>query len=29
MPLLEIDNLHTGYGTLPVLQGLFLAIEEG
>lgn len=29
MPLLEIHDLHTGYGSLPVLHGLSLDIEEG
>ena len=29
MPLLEVLDLHTGYGSLPVLQGLTFNIEEG
>ena len=29
MPLLEIDELSAGYGSLPVLQGLSFGIEEG
>ncbi len=29
MPLLEVLDLHTGYGSLPVLQGLSFNIEEG
>lgn len=29
MPLLEVRDLKTGYGSLPVLQGLSFDIEEG
>ena len=29
MPLLEVRDLHTGYGSLPVIQGLSFDIEEG
>ena len=29
MPLLEVTDLRTGYGALPVLHGLSLAVEEG
>ena len=29
MPLLEVQDLSTGYGALPVLQGLSFSIEEG
>ena len=29
MPLLEVEDLRTGYGSLPVLQGLSFSIEEG
>ncbi len=29
MSLLEIDGLRTGYGSLPVLQGLSFSVEEG
>ena len=29
MALLEVDGLRTGYGALPVLQGLSFAVEEG
>ena len=29
MPLLEVRDLRTGYGSLPVLQGLSFDIEEG
>jgi len=28
MPLLEVDGLRAGYGTLPVLQGINFAVEE-
>lgn len=28
MALLEIDNLHTGYGDVPVLEAVDLAVEE-
>lgn len=29
MPLLEVADLRTGYGSLPILQGLSFSIEEG
>lgn len=29
MPLLELRDLRTGYGSLPILQGLSFEIEEG
>ena len=29
MSLLEIEDLRTGYGSLPVLQGISFAVEEG
>src|SRR3954463_13546087 len=29
MSLLEVDSLRTGYGALPVLQGISFAVEEG
>ncbi len=29
MSLLEVDGLRTGYGALPVLQGISFAVEEG
>jgi branched-chain amino acid transport system ATP-binding protein len=29
MSLLEIEDLRTGYGALPVLQGISFAVEEG
>ncbi len=29
MSLLEIDQLRTGYGSLPVLQGISFTVEEG
>jgi branched-chain amino acid transport system ATP-binding protein len=29
MALLEIEDLRTGYGSLPVLQGISFAVEEG
>jgi branched-chain amino acid transport system ATP-binding protein len=29
MPLLEVEDLNTGYGSLPVIQGLSFTIEEG
>ena len=29
MPLLEVKDLRTGYGSLPILQGLSFDIEEG
>ena len=29
MSLLEVENLRTGYGALPVLQGISFAVEEG
>ncbi|MGH2740189.1 MAG: ABC transporter ATP-binding protein [Actinomycetota bacterium] len=29
MPLLEIDDLRTGYGVVPVLHGVDLEVEEG
>jgi len=29
MPFLELQDLRTGYGSIPVLQGVSLAIEEG
>jgi branched-chain amino acid transport system ATP-binding protein len=29
MSLLEVDGLRTGYGVLPVLQGLSFSVEEG
>jgi branched-chain amino acid transport system ATP-binding protein len=29
MSLLEIDGLRTGYGVLPVLQGISFSVEEG
>jgi branched-chain amino acid transport system ATP-binding protein len=29
VPLLEVSDLRTGYGSLPVLQGLSFAVEEG
>ena len=29
MPLLEVEGLRTGYGVLPVLQGISFSVEEG
>jgi branched-chain amino acid transport system ATP-binding protein len=29
MPLLEVDELRTGYGAIPVLHGVSLRVEEG
>ena len=29
MPLLEVEGLRTGYGALPVLQGISFSVEEG
>jgi branched-chain amino acid transport system ATP-binding protein len=29
MSLLEIEELRTGYGALPVLQGISFSVEEG
>ena len=29
MPLLEVEDLRTGYGALPVLQGISFSVEEG
>jgi len=29
MSLLEVEDLRTGYGSLPVLQGISFAVEEG
>jgi branched-chain amino acid transport system ATP-binding protein len=29
MSLLEVDGLRTGYGSLPVLQGISFSVEEG
>jgi branched-chain amino acid transport system ATP-binding protein len=29
MPLLEIDDLRTGYGAVPVLHGVNLSVDEG
>jgi branched-chain amino acid transport system ATP-binding protein len=29
MPLLEVEDLRTGYGTIPVLHGVDLRVEEG
>jgi branched-chain amino acid transport system ATP-binding protein len=29
LPLLEVDDLRTGYGAIPVLHGVDLSIEEG
>lgn len=29
MPLLEVEDLRAGYGSLPVLQGISLEVEEG
>ena len=29
MPLLEVSDLHTGYGAVPVLHGVDMSIEEG
>jgi branched-chain amino acid transport system ATP-binding protein len=29
MALLEVEGLRTGYGTLPVLQGISFSVEEG
>ena len=29
MSLLEVENLRTGYGSLPVLQGISFSVEEG
>ena len=29
MPLLEVNDLRTGYGRIPVLHGVTLAVEEG
>jgi branched-chain amino acid transport system ATP-binding protein len=29
LPLLEVDDLRTGYGQLPVLHGMTFAVEEG
>lgn len=29
MPLLEVEDLRSGYGNLPVLQGISFGIEEG
>ncbi len=29
MSLLEVEDLRTGYGSLPVLQGISLSVEEG
>ena len=29
MPLLEVSGLRTGYGALPVLQGISFSVEEG
>jgi branched-chain amino acid transport system ATP-binding protein len=29
MPLLEVEDLRTGYGAIPVLHGVSLAVEEG
>ena len=28
-PLLELQNISTGYGTIPVLHGVDLSIYEG
>ncbi|RLG87789.1 MAG: ABC transporter ATP-binding protein, partial [Thermoprotei archaeon] len=27
--MLEVTNLHSGYGKLPVLRGVSLRVEEG
>ena len=29
MSLLEVEELRTGYGALPVLQGISFSVEEG
>ena len=29
MSLLEVEELRTGYGSLPVLQGISFSVEEG
>ena len=29
MALLEVEGLRTGYGALPVLQGISFSVEEG
>src|SRR5687768_5413790 len=29
MPLLEIEDLRTGYGSIPVLHGVKLSVDEG
>src|SRR3954447_17907211 len=29
MSLLEVEDLRTGYGSLPVLQGISFSVEEG
>ena len=28
-PILRLDTLHAGYGELPVLHGITLAVERG